>query len=260
MTPSASYRTPVRPRNVGLWSYHLLPTSSSTFRSIAERRSPGISFLRASADAALLAPSMISVSTVRVTDAAAHAADRETCIGVTSLNTALTREGLNGGTSMTEAVSGPLRSGRAGCAGIGRNAPCCRSHQRPTLHHADPLSSPILRRSGTRSRARRAHPDGRADDQPPPARPRTVAPASPVRLHPVLPGPCHRGGAAGEAHAGRQVGGQPAGRRRRSTPVGGRRRGCSRTHSTAPAPRTRGGAVQRRHQGIRRDGVNAGCR
>ena len=33
---------------------------------------------------------MISVSTVRVTDAAAHAAGRETCNEVTSLNTALT--------------------------------------------------------------------------------------------------------------------------------------------------------------------------
>lgn len=75
MTPSASYRTPVRHLNVGPWSYHLCPTSSSMFRSIAERGSPAVNFFRASA-AALCAPSMISVSTVRVTDAAAHAADR----------------------------------------------------------------------------------------------------------------------------------------------------------------------------------------
>lgn len=45
------------------------------------RRAP----IRAPAAAALLAPWTISVSTVRVTDAAAYAADRETCIGVTSL-------------------------------------------------------------------------------------------------------------------------------------------------------------------------------
>lgn len=56
MTPSASYRTPVEPWNVGLWSYHLCPTSSPTFRSTAERRSPAISFLRASAAAALRGP------------------------------------------------------------------------------------------------------------------------------------------------------------------------------------------------------------
>ncbi|MDQ0681129.1 hypothetical protein QFZ56_000092 [Streptomyces achromogenes] len=82
--------SPIRPWKVGLCRYHADPTSTSTFRSIAEMRSLGINLFLASSAAALLAPSMISVSTVRVTDAAAHAAGRETCNEVTSLNTALT--------------------------------------------------------------------------------------------------------------------------------------------------------------------------
>ncbi|GAA3092596.1 hypothetical protein GCM10017562_74890 [Streptomyces roseofulvus] len=50
----------------------------------------GISFILDSSAAALLAASTISVNTVRVTDAAAHAACRETCNEVACLNTALT--------------------------------------------------------------------------------------------------------------------------------------------------------------------------
>ncbi len=42
-----------------------------------------------------------------MTDAAARAADRETCSGVTSLSTALTRGGLTGEAAVTGAVSGP---------------------------------------------------------------------------------------------------------------------------------------------------------
>jgi len=78
-----------------------------------EKVSAGISFFRPAAAAAALAPRTISVSTVRVSDPAAHAADRETGIGVTSLNTALTREGLNGEPLVTEAICRPLRPGPA---------------------------------------------------------------------------------------------------------------------------------------------------
>lgn len=43
-------------------------------------------------------------------------------------------------------------SGHAGCAVIGGTAPCCRSYQRPTPHHAEPLSSPCSV-DGTRPKA-----------------------------------------------------------------------------------------------------------
>ncbi len=81
---AAPFASPVRARNVGLWSYHPSATSTSTFPSTAATRSRGWSTVHRASTAAVFAPWMIPVSSVRVTDAATRTAGRDTCIHVTS--------------------------------------------------------------------------------------------------------------------------------------------------------------------------------